>query len=80
MAGSSPSTLNCLTNTRKEDRIRKIYHGPGNKTLYLDGYPSTPKNIAKACQIAENGGYMRDYISDEKGQIARVNFDFVEEK
>ena len=49
-------------------------------SLYLDGVPSTPKSIAKACQIAENGGYMRDYISDEKGQIARVNFDFVEEK
>lgn len=98
MAGSSPSTLNCLTkyrkggqNTENISRARKQnlrkpleqelkrYQSQGI-SLYLDGYPSTPKNIAKACQIAENGGYMRDYISDEKGQIARVNFDFVEEK
>ena len=49
-------------------------------SLYLNGILSNPKTIAKACQIAENGGYMRDYISDEKGQIARVNFDFVKEK
>lgn len=49
-------------------------------SLYLDGKPSTPKNIAKACQIAEDGGYMRDYVEDEKGRIARVDFDFVQEK
>ena len=34
----------------------------------------------KACQIAEGGGYMRDYVEDEKGRIARVDFDFVKEK
>ena len=33
--------------------------------------------IAKACQIADGGGYMRDYTEDEKGHIARVDFDFV---
>ena len=49
-------------------------------SLYLDGKPSTPKNIAKACQIAEDGGYMRDYVEDEKGRIARVDFDFIREK
>ena len=48
--------------------------------LYLEGEPSTPKSIAKACQIAEGGGYMRDYVEDEKGRIARVDFDFVREK
>ena len=31
-------------------------------------------------QIAEGGGYMRDYVEDEKGRIARVDFDFVKEK
>lgn len=45
--------------------------------LYLEGEPSTPKFIAKACQIAEGGGYMRDYTEDEQGRIARVDFDFV---
>ena len=49
-------------------------------SLYLDGKPSTPKNIAKACQIAEDGGYMRDYVEDEKGRIARVDFDFIENR
>ncbi|MDO4274943.1 MAG: hypothetical protein Q4D16_14845 [Eubacteriales bacterium] len=48
--------------------------------LYLDGEPSNPKSIAKACQIAEGGVYMRDYTEDEKGQIARVSFDFIEDK
>lgn len=82
---------------RKEDDVRKIYHGSEKElrkplekelkeyrsqgiSLYLDGKPSTPKNIAKACQIAEDGGYMRDYVEDEKGRIARVDFDFIREK
>ncbi len=45
--------------------------------LYLNGVPSTPKKIAKACQIAEDGAYMRDYTEDEKGNIACVSFDFI---
>ena len=45
--------------------------------MYLDGTPSNPKSIAKACQIADGGGYMRDYTEDENGHIARVDFDFV---
>ena len=45
--------------------------------LYLNGAPSTPKKIAKACQIAEDGVYMRDYTEDEEGHIACVSFDFI---
>ena len=45
--------------------------------LYLNGSPSTPKKIAKACQIAEDGVYMRDYTEDEEGNIACVSFDFI---
>ena len=41
--------------------------------------PSTPKDIAKACLIAEGGGYMRDYTEDESGRIARVDFDRISE-
>ena len=48
--------------------------------LYLNGRPSSPKSIATACQIAEGGGYMRDYVEDEKGRIARVDFDFIENR
>ena len=47
--------------------------------LFLNGNPSTPKCIAKACMIAEHGGYMRDYTEDENGKIAKVNFDFIKE-
>ena len=48
--------------------------------LYLDGEPSTPKTIAKAYQVAENGVYMRDYAEDEAGHISCVSFDFVGER
>lgn len=46
-------------------------------SIYLNGAPSTPKKIAKACQIAENGVYMRDYTEDEDGHIACVSFDLI---
>ena len=37
----------------------------------------TSKKIAKACQIAEDGVYMRDYTEDEEGHIACVSFDLI---
>lgn len=54
----------------------EIYREKG-VSLYLNGEPSTPKKIAKACQIAEDGVYMRDYTEDEEGHIACVSFDFI---
>lgn len=45
--------------------------------LWLDGRPSTPKKIAKAHKIAEDGVYMRDYVEDEKGEIKGIKFDFI---
>ena len=56
----------------------KTYRNNGVQ-LYLNGEPSTPKNIARACIIAEGGGYMRDYTEDEKGRIVTVNFDLINE-
>ncbi len=47
--------------------------------LFLDGESSTPKEIARACVIAEDGTYMRDYAG-EGGEIKRINFEFVEDK
>ncbi|WP_417030148.1 hypothetical protein, partial [Blautia hydrogenotrophica] len=44
-------------------------------TLWLDGHPSTPKKIVKAHKLAENGVYMRDYVENEKGEIAKLKFD-----
>ena len=54
----------------------KFYREKG-VSLYLNGKPSTPKKIAKACQIAEDGVYMRDYTEDEEGHIACVSFDLI---
>lgn len=54
----------------------KIYQKNGVQ-LFMNGEPSTPKNIARACLIAEGGGYMRDYTEDEQGRIARVDFDLI---
>ena len=45
--------------------------------LWLDGQPSTPKKIAKAHKIAEDGVYMRDYVEDEKGERKGIKFDFI---
>ncbi len=49
-------------------------------TLWLHGHPSTPKKIVKAHKLAENGVYMRDYVENEKGEIAKLKFDFVKTK
>ena len=50
-------------------RELKLYRENG-VSLYLNGEPSTPKKIAKACQIA-------DYTEDEEGHIACVSFDLI---
>ena len=51
----------------------KLYQEQGIP-LYLNGELSSPKSIA------EGGGYMRDYTEDEKGRIAQVSFDFIQDK
>lgn len=57
----------------------KVYRDQGI-ALYLNGEPSSPKFIAKACAVAEGGGYMRDYTEDDNGRIERVSFDFIEDE
>ena len=54
----------------------KSYRAQGVR-LCLNGMPSTPKTIAKACMVAEDCGYMRDYTEDENGRIAEVNFNYI---
>lgn len=48
--------------------------------LQLDGQLSTPKSISRACRIAEEGNYMRDYICNEDGDVKKISFDFVEKR
>ena len=62
--------------SQKESHLSPQFREKG-VSLYLNGEPSTPKKIAKACQIAEDGVYMRDYTEDEEGHIACVSFDFI---
>ena len=48
--------------------------------LYLNGIESTPKRIARAYRIAEEGDYMRDYIQDENGKVQGLSFDYVQDE
>ncbi|MGI6007559.1 MAG: hypothetical protein ACOX8E_08740 [Ruminococcus sp.] len=48
--------------------------------LCLDGQPSTPKEIEKACSVAEKGTYMRDYIQNERGELEKLEFDLIKEE
>ncbi len=45
--------------------------------LYLEGTPSSAELIASVCCVAEHPGntYMRDYVPDERQQIAEIRFD-----
>lgn len=43
-------------------------------SLSLQGRPSNSYKIARACRVSENATYMRDYISDENGEIKAINF------
>lgn len=57
----------------------QTYHSAG-VSLWLDGRPSTPKKIAKACCLREDSTYMRDYIQNEKNQITDIAFDFIKKQ
>ncbi|MDY3918723.1 MAG: hypothetical protein SOZ59_06930 [Candidatus Limivivens sp.] len=46
--------------------------------LWLDGRPSNPRQIARACSTGEECSYMRDYIRDDEGEILGIGFDHVE--
>lgn len=66
-----------MKKARKPLRRELEYYEEEGVSLYLNGDPSTAKSIAKACQLAEGGVYMRDYTEDETGKIACVSFDFI---
>lgn len=42
--------------------------------LWLNGFPSSPKEIEKAHKIAEDVTYMRDYVRDSQGKLTRLEF------
>ena len=48
----------------------------GGVTVWLEGTVSTPYEIAKACAVEEeSNSYMRDYITDERGELKEIRFD-----
>ena len=66
--------------TKKEikrlHRELKTYRREGIPLL-LNGRQTTAKRIEEACQIAETGGYMRDYIQDDQGRLRGLSFDLI---
>ena len=44
-------------------------------SLWLDGKPSDPESIARACTAREENNYMRDYYSNERNEIYGIGFD-----
>lgn len=46
-------------------------------SLWLNGKKSSPKEIAKAHKVAEDGIYMRDYVQNEKGEVEKIQFDLI---
>lgn len=47
--------------------------------ICLNGRPSTPERIVSAC-LREESSYMRDFFSDEKQRIKKIDFIKIKEK
>lgn len=45
--------------------------------ITLEGEISSPGEVADVCLLREDSNYMRDYITDEKGKLAQLNFNHV---
>ena len=54
-------------------RELRSYEKEGTQLL-LDGLPCGTQDIVNACMFAEEQAYMRDFISDDKEKIRRINF------
>ena len=73
---------NMKKNKKQKDDFRKeldAYQAQGI-SLWLDGEPSSPKEIWKAHKIAEDISYMRDYVPDSYGRLLRLEFDAVKKE
>lgn len=45
-------------------------------TLYLEGRPATPEEIASRC-VQEENSYMADYVLDDDGELKELRYDKV---
>lgn len=48
--------------------------------LFLGSRPSRAEEIVRACLIAEDSGYMRDFVSDDREHITEIHFIRISEK
>ena len=66
---------------KQMDRVRKEldFYASEGIPLWLNGMPSTPKEIEKAHKVAEDVTYMRDYVRDSSGRLTRLEFDSVKD-
>ena len=66
---------------KQMDRFRKEldFYASEVIPLWLNGMPSTPKEIEKAHKVAEDVTYMRDYVRDSSGRLTRLEFDSVKD-
>lgn len=46
--------------------------------LTLEGRASTPDQIAGLCVFCEESNYMRDYVTDESGNLVELGFNDVQ--
>ena len=53
------------------------YDGAGIR-LWLDGVPSTPEEIARACCAREGNSYMRDYVRNSSDKVTDIAFDCID--
>lgn len=53
------------------------YDGAGIR-LWLDGVPSTPEEITRACCAREGNSYMRDYIRNSSDKVTDIAFDCID--
>ena len=67
-------------NEKKALRKELDFYQKRGVNLYLEGRASSPARIVRACAVAENGTYMRDYGQDERGRLRRIDFNLVEKE
>ena len=80
-AGKEVSIIKKAKRKKQDALCRELqqYCQQGLK-LWLNGAPSSPRQIAKACATGEECGYMRDYIRDENDKITGIGYDHVSGK
>ncbi len=59
--------------TRALLRELRTYEREGTH-LYLGNRPSSAEDITRACMLAEDSGYMRDFVGDEADRITEIHF------